>query len=309
MIKILEFKESIIRFYMKFEKVILPIGKFLLSFFVLLMVNNFFKANVTLGKIMLMVFISLITVFIPVYWFILILIAFISAQLLALSVEASIIISVFMLAIYILFVRAFPKTAYFIILVPLFFALKIGYIIPIFAGLFIGPTAIFSVCTGALIYKFSMYIPGLLQVQSESVYDMPETIMHMYKYIMDILVQDTSIILTIIIFAVVLIVTHVVSRLEYDHIWYISIGVGITVNMLGFIIGILVLKSEISIVGVILGSLLAGIVCSIAQFMRFSLDYTRAEKVQFEDETYYYFVKAIPKVTISKTEKAITKIK
>lgn len=309
MIKILEFKESIIQLYKKFERYIIPISRFLLSLLILLMLNGFFKANLTLSKMALILFIGGISVFIPIYWFILILIGYISAQISAISIEASIIITAFMLVIYFLFVRAFPKTAYFIILVPLFFALKIGYILPVFAGLFIGPTSILSVCIGALVYKFSVYIPALLQVHSDSVYDMPETLMHIYKYIINIFTQDTSVLLTIIVFAVVLTVTYIVSRLEYDYIWYISIGVGITVNMLGFIIGTLILKSDISIIGVLLGSVLAGIVCSVAQFMRFSLDYTRVEKVQFEDEAYFYFVKAVPKVTIPKTEKAITKIK
>ena len=42
------------------------------------------------------------------------------------------------------------------------------------------------------------------------------------------------------------------------------------------------------------------------------LEHTRAylliEQVQFEDNEYYYYVKAIPKITVSKTSKSVKKI-
>ena len=41
---------------------------------------------------------------------------------------------------------------------------------------------------------------------------------------------------------------------------------------------------------------------------RFNFDYKRTENVQFEDDEYYYFVKAIPKTRISVTEKRVENI-
>ncbi|PKM51286.1 MAG: hypothetical protein CVV02_06690 [Firmicutes bacterium HGW-Firmicutes-7] len=309
MSKLFEIKEMIISFYTKFEKAIVPIGKFLIFFSVLGLLNKSLSDQLSMGEFLMMLLLATISIFIPGSWVVLLAIAFISFQLVAISLEATLILAVCMLIIYLLFIRIYPKMAYFVIIVPLLFVLKVGYIAPIFAGLFFGPTAIVAVCTGVLAYKFSIYIPGLLQLQSESLYDMPQTIMLMYKHMVNIMVTDTSILLTIIVFAAVLLVTYIVSNLEYDYVWYIAIGAGATVNILGFIVGILILKADISIINVLLGSIVAAVICSVAQFMRFSLHYPRTEKVQFEDETYYYFVKAIPKVKITRTEKAITKIK
>ena len=44
------------------------------------------------------------------------------------------------------------------------------------------------------------------------------------------------------------------------------------------------------------------------QLFRFNVDYARTEKVQFEDDEYYYYVKAVPKVTLSEPEKKVKKI-
>ena len=44
------------------------------------------------------------------------------------------------------------------------------------------------------------------------------------------------------------------------------------------------------------------------EFLMFQMDYSRAENVQFEDDEYYYYVKAVPKVILSRPEKTVKKI-
>ncbi|MBC7958939.1 MAG: hypothetical protein H7X94_03645 [Vallitaleaceae bacterium] len=309
MTKLLEIKEFLINFYKKFEKILLPVGKFVIALITLINLNGFFGYNSILDKTIVNIALAALVTFIPASWFLLILIAIVSAQLMVVSIEATVIMAIAMLVVYLLFVRLFPKMAYFVIMVPICFMLKIGYIIPIVAGLFFGPTAIVSIATGVIVYQFANHLPGLLQVKSESLYDMPQTIMSMYKYVLNALTQDSRMILTILVFTGVLLVTYIVCKLDYDYVWYIAIGAGATVNVLGFIIGTVILKADISIFGVLFGSIVAALLVSLAQFMRFSLDYARAEKVQFEDDDYYYFVKALPKVKIAKTQKAIRKIR
>ena len=38
------------------------------------------------------------------------------------------------------------------------------------------------------------------------------------------------------------------------------------------------------------------------------MDYARSESLQFEDDEYYYYVKAIPKVSVSTPEKTVKRI-
>ena len=38
------------------------------------------------------------------------------------------------------------------------------------------------------------------------------------------------------------------------------------------------------------------------------MDYSRTEKVQFEDDEYYYYVKAVPKMTVAAQTKTVKKI-
>ena len=42
------------------------------------------------------------------------------------------------------------------------------------------------------------------------------------------------------------------------------------------------------------------IVGEILEFFLFHVDYKRTERLQFEDDEYYYYVKAVPKITGAK---------
>mgnify|MGYP004426511713 CR=1 FL=1 len=46
----------------------------------------------------------------------------------------------------------------------------------------------------------------------------------------------------------------------------------------------------------------------IIQFLYNVIDYTREETFEFEDEEYYYYVRAIPKVTVEEEEFNVTQI-
>ena len=74
------------------------------------------------------------------------------------------------------------------------------------------------------------------------------------------------------------------------------------------LIGDIVSDTQISIAGVILGTLVSALLMLVLEFFAFNLDYSRTEKVQFEDDDYYYYVKAVPKVTVSTPERKVKKI-
>ena len=48
---------------------------------------------------------------------------------------------------------------------------------------------------------------------------------------------------------------------------------------------------------VIVGSVISVVIAMIIQFLFFNLDYSRTERLQFEDDDYYYYVKAVPKIS------------
>jgi len=74
------------------------------------------------------------------------------------------------------------------------------------------------------------------------------------------------------------------------------------------LLGDLMYDINVSVLGVLFGTLVSLGVCVVLQFFVFSVDYTRTEKVQFEDDEYYYYVKAVPKMTVAAPEKTVKRI-
>ena len=65
---------------------------------------------------------------------------------------------------------------------------------------------------------------------------------------------------------------------------------------------------QFSIPGIILGSILAVVVGIVLQFFVFHLDYEKTENLQFEDDDYYYYVKAVPKVSVEPPKRTVKRI-
>ena len=64
----------------------------------------------------------------------------------------------------------------------------------------------------------------------------------------------------------------------------------------------------VSVPELVVGMIGAVIASLIYQLFVFSVDYSRTEYTQFEDDDYYYYVKAVPKIAISRTDVKVQEI-
>ena len=58
----------------------------------------------------------------------------------------------------------------------------------------------------------------------------------------------------------------------------------------------------------VIGAVISAAIVKLLQFFIFNVDYSRTEYVQFEDDEYYYYVKAVPKIAVAKPSKTVKKI-
>lgn len=56
------------------------------------------------------------------------------------------------------------------------------------------------------------------------------------------------------------------------------------------------------------GNIAAAVVGLILELFFFAVDYAKSENLQFEDDEYYYYVKAVPKLSVPAKEKQIKRI-
>ena len=65
---------------------------------------------------------------------------------------------------------------------------------------------------------------------------------------------------------------------------------------------------DIDVVALIIYTVISVVIGLVLEFFVFGGDYTRTERLEYEDDEYYYYVKAVPKATVATSERSIKKI-
>lgn len=302
---LLEIKEKIKMFYGKYEAFILPVVKFLLAFIVLNTLNGRMGYMTKLDNIAIVLIVSLMCSFLPVGFMIMFAALFSLFHMYALSMEVALVGLCLYLVMFLLFFRFSPKDSLLVILTPLLCALKIPYVIPLAAGLLCAPTAIVSVSCGVAVhYLIQTVITSAPAINTMGDDDATAKL----RLIIDGVVKNREMLVMIAAFAITILVVYLIRRMSIDYAWTIAMLAGAMADVVILLIGDLMYDTNMSVAGALLGSLLALAVAKVIEFFRFCVDYSRTEKVQFEDDEYYYYVKAIPKMTVTAPTKTVKRI-
>ena len=171
-------------------------------------------------------------------------------------------------------------------------------------GLVGTPASVLSVGCGTILYFFLNFI----NENNSTINAMDEEITAKFRYLIDGLIDNKAMVVTIAAFAVTLIIVYLIRRMSIDHSWTIAIVAGSLVNVMMLLIGDLMYDTNVSITGILIGAVVSLLLAKVLQFFIFSVDYSRTERVQFEDDEYYYYVKAIPKLSVATPAKTVKKI-
>lgn len=114
--------------------------------------------------------------------------------------------------------------------------------------------------------------------------------------------------LTIAVFAIVMVVVNMICSQEFHYVYETAIVVGVIVNILLFLAVSFPFNIEVHVLPLMIETVICGVLAWIVQFFRLVLNYTAVEYLQFEDDEYYYYVKAVPKVSVAVPEKTVKKI-
>ncbi len=308
MTKLLMIRERIKSFYSRYEGFCNPALKFILAFITFRMINKNINYAAVLTSLPITLILSLLCSFFPMNFILVLGVIVILLHLYALSLETVLITGVFFMLMFFLYFRFSPKDTILLIMTPLCFILKIPYVIPICAGLVGTPMSVISTGCGVVSYHLLHYVAGnaagLMTQESD-----PAFALEKLRVLIDALMSNREMQVEVAAFAITILVVYIIRRLPVDHCWTIAMITGLLIDIVVILVGDLRFETRISIAGLIVGSIMAFVVAVILKFFIFNVDYSRTERVQFEDDEYYYYVKAVPKNTVSLTDKKVKKIK
>lgn len=302
---LLEFREKIKQVYIKTEFILIPFMKFLLAFVTLLTLNKNLGYMTKLDNIAIVLIVALMCSFLPNSCIVLFAALFSLLHVYALSMEAAIVGLCMYLVMFLLFFRFSPKDSVVVVLTPLLCVMKIPFVIPLAVGLICGPASIISVGCGICVY----YLLNTVVSSASTINAMgEEETTAKLRVVIDAILGNKTMMVMIAAFAITVLVVYLIRRMSIDHSWTIAMVAGVMTDIVILLIGDLLYDTNMSVVSVLLGSVLALVVGKLIEFFRFCVDYSRTEKVQFEDDEYYYYVKAVPKMTVSMSTKTVKKI-
>lgn len=283
-------------FYQKYELYIKPIMKFIIAMIVFQAVNNAIGYDGRIKQLPVQMALSLFSAFTPTAILVLLAALVSIAHIYSISQILSIMIIVIFAVMYCLFLRFSPKLGVVVIGIPILFFLKIPYLIPILLGLFATPLAIVPVSCGVVVYFLFKIIQEATAIQINISL---EDTLQLYGYVVDNLIGNKALYMTIVIFSLIIFTTYFVRKMSFDYSHEIAVAAGGLVCIIGFLFADLKMDLSKQIGSMIVGTVISMIIAVIIQFFHLALDYTRVERTQFEDEDYFYYVKAVPKINVT----------
>lgn len=305
MMKLLLIKDKVKEFYGKYDIYIDPIVKFLLAFVSLGMLKNSLGYMSQLNSMPVILVASLICSLLPVNAVVVFYALFMLGHIFALSMEAFVVCFLLMCIMFFTYFIFKPGNSIVLVLVPMLFWWKLPYLAPIVLGLTCNVFAAIPASFGVILYYMILVVRNNVMALTETE---SSSMLIRFQLMADQVVTNKGMLVMILAFAVTILLVYVIRRLSVAHSWKIAIGIGSIVELAAILAGMTML--EVSSTGFSTGSLVIGILISalialVVEFFLFSVDYSRTELVQFEDDEYYYYVKAVPKLTVTPPQREV----
>ncbi len=298
-------KQYIKIFISRYEVYLKPLVKLVLALVSLMAINGKIGYMHRLDNISVVLIVSLMCSFMPMNFIVFIAAVFTVLHLYELSLECAAFVLVLFLVMFLLYFRFSPKDTLVVLLTPICFLLKIPYVMPIAMGLLGTPASVVSVGCGVVAY----YLLEHVSVSATALSGMDtEDIVARFRLVVDGFLDNKDMLFTIVAFAVTIIIVYLLRRAAMDYAWTIAIISGAIVDVMVLLIGDLMFDTNVSIGGIVTGTIFSVLISLAVQFFAFNVDYSRTEKVQFEDDEYYYYVKAIPKITVARPSRTVKRI-
>lgn len=286
-------KEQFKGLYSRYGAIMVPIARFFAVLISMLLINTNIGALGILQNPLVMVAVPLVCAFLPGNLIVMILSLVIVGHVYAVSMEMAGFVVVVLVLMYLLYFRFSAGDSYILLLVPMLFFIKIPFVVPLAVGLLATPFSIVSVAFGTVMYFIMNYI---------HIGDFTGTDgMTMMSGMANEVFTNQALYLVVIDFAMMIVAVYVIRKLSVKNSWIIAAGVGIVVNLVIMLVGgaSFNISDVMTIPAILIGTVISAILAIIICFMMHNADYERTENVQFEDDDYYYYVKAVPKVKVS----------
>lgn len=288
-------REKIYDYYIRYEKYVKYILRFIMAFALFFLLDKNFSYEKHLSGGLFLFVMAILGAAVPDGVLVFALLMILAGKLYFLSPILAASVLFLSLLFYFVLLQYCDKFILLTVLVPLALICKVPALPAIVAGLFFAPSAVLAIIAGVLVYYMLYSV-----LKCEKMIEAKINIMELVRHFLDGIVKNKNMYIILLALSVAFFIVFFVSKIKIAYSFEISIGVAVLFSCILGIVGNTVFRSSFSIGWILVGNILSGILSYVIHFSHMILDYGSTQELQFEDEEYYYYVKAVPKLKSKK---------
>ncbi len=298
--ELINFKNKVRDILRKYDEIIFPFLRLIWCYIVFLNIHSMFHYMDLFDRKLVLFLIAVLAAVLPDGFLLFAAGAVIGVNCFTVNVEVGLAFLVFFMVIYCLYVRFFPKYSYAIFLVTICYSLGMPYMAPLVILVLAGIGGALPAAFGVMLHFFAVVVQDL-NVQLTSAED--ESKVEVLGYFIEHILKNKEMYMIMLVFALTIVLATIIYKLSFPFSHYAAIAAGcVFLIVLTLIMGS-VLKTTPDTSAAMGGALVGMLICLVLEVCKGVLDFKHTERVQFEDDEYYYYVKAVPKLDAPKKKK------
>lgn len=291
---LLQIRNTLKSFYEKYDRYVNVLIRFLFALVLYLAVFFNTGYNTRITEPLFAVILALISAFLPLPATPIIMGLLIIAEFASVSLEVMAVSAVLMLLMMLLYFVFRSGKSILMAVVCLLCLLRIPQAaIPL--ALLISPIEVLVMVFGVLLYGLIAIVKRDLSLLSAvSSLSMSGKV----NQLLTALFNSERLMLILLGVVAGSVLVSVIKKQRMNYAATLAIITGDLVYLMIMIIGDILFRVEINIASLFFGYILNALIAVVLIFFVINMDYRHTEQVEFEDDEYYYYVKAVPKMTV-----------
>ena len=203
--------------------------------------------------------------------------------------------AVVLMVLLVLFLRFAPESALIIVFMPMAMYFGAPQVVPVCAALKQRLTAVLATISGVVIYYLLLTLHSVGKLGSVSG---SADMMARLEGLANGIFGRPEMILNLIILCGVFVLTHAIRSLPIRNSYLVAVLVGSLFYAVMMPVGGALSGVAVSPAAMALGAAASIVTSLIFVFFIYDVDYKATEYLQFDDDEYYYYVKAMPKMIV-----------
>ncbi len=305
--KLVNLRNRIESFYLKHSKVLGYVVRLIITFLCLMLIRESIDFSSFLSNIWTVLTLSVIGGFIPIKYLMIMILAYLTAQVYALSVALGIVITIILVIMYMLFFRFALHYGPAFVLMPILFFVRIPAFMTMLLAIIAPALSVITVLFGTILY----YLVHFLDVNAATFATATGNLeFTKIELLLEGVLGNRDFLVALGTLFAVFMIVHFLKRINYKYSTEIAVAIGTGVYiilMLGSALAFGTLTTS-RLLSYCLGGLVSGVLTLLVNNVWHPLDYSRTEYVEFEDDEYNYYVRAVPKATFEREKVQVKRI-